>query len=466
MGLSTYILIFIALDFALSVRIPFNSEKFEQFEFPEYTVEENSHRILKALDPNDHKVSKLPGLPNSLSITQYAGHINVDEAKNGNLFYWLFESPQNSKDLPLLVWLNGGPGCSSMDGLFLELGPFKLDKNNLDVKSNPSSWHNVANLLFIDQPVGTGLSYTTARDGYCSNDEQVNKHFYKFMQSFLQLHSRYVTTDSSGRKISRPFFISGESHAGHYIPSMSAYILNQNQNILASTDGSNSDILISLQGIALGNPWMEPYYQYDTSDFSHGLGFITQTQKNKLKESEKQCRTFLKQGRYNQKICFNLLDDIIDGSTVAGNEKVLMYDARRTVHNTRTFPPGKDGVEEYLNRKEVRSALHASSTPQKYVECADPPFYALSHQDGKGISNELAALLNSEIRVLVYSGQYDIVCNHLGSEKVLDSLQWTGTEGWLKTQPSVWIVNKKPAGHLKTYKNLQSLLGKAIFCLR
>lgn len=458
MKLLVCVLVALASRLGAGMRIPFDSDKFEQFQFPEYSVEESSRRILKASDPNDHKVSKLPGLPSSLSITQYAGHINVDEAKNGNLFYWLFESPQNSKDLPLMVWLNGGPGCSSMDGLFLELGPFKLDKNNQDIKSNPSSWHNVANLLFIDQPVGTGLSYTTARDGYCGNDEQVNNHFYKFMQSFFQLHKRYVSTDAEGRKVSRPFFMAGESHAGHFIPSMAAYILNQNKNLQSSTDGS-SDIVINMQGIALGNPWMEPYYQYDTSDFSHGLGLITQTQKNKLKENEKQCRNFLKQGRFNQKICFNLLDDIIDGSTVTGSEKVLMYDARRTVHNTRSFPPGKDGVEEYLNRKEVRSALHATSTPQKFVECADPPFYALSHQDGKGISNELVALLNSEVRVMVYSGQYDIVCNHMGSEKVLDSLQWEGADGWSKSQPNVWIVNKKPAGHLKTFKNLQSLIG-------
>ncbi len=241
-------------------RVPYNEEKAKNFDFENYhlnstdeisPMEAAYHRILKNLSPNDHKIDKLPGMPSNVVLTQYAGHINVDETKNGNLFYWLFESPQNSKDLPLLVWLNGGPGCSSMDGLWLELGPLRLDGKS-NVKMNPFSWHNVANLLFIDQPVGTGLSYVTGRDGYCKNDEDINRHFYKFLQSFFDLHSRYVTIDSKTKlKSSRSFFMSGESHAGHYIPSMSAYILNKNKAVTAASDAKN-DVVVSLNGIALG----------------------------------------------------------------------------------------------------------------------------------------------------------------------------------------------------------------------
>jgi carboxypeptidase C (cathepsin A) len=137
-----------------------------------------------------------------------------------------------------------------MDGLFLELGPLRLDAKGNTVKINPHSWHNVANLLFIDQPVGTGLSYTTSRDGYAKNDDEINKHFYKFLQSFFELHPRYTSTNDKKQKVSRSFFMSGESHAGHYIPSMSAHILNKNKEVQA-TSGSQ-DVVISLEGIALG----------------------------------------------------------------------------------------------------------------------------------------------------------------------------------------------------------------------
>ena len=241
-------------------RKQFNAEEARNFHWEdlqfvnetETSSDGSQRRRLKTTNPNDHKVDKLPGLTVDSKLVHYAGHITVDESKNGNLFYWLFEAPQNAKDLPLLIWLNGGPGCSSMDGLWLELGPLRLDNNNKGVKINPFSWHNVANLLFIDQPVGTGLSYTTSRDGYCKNDEEINRHFYKFLQSFFELHSRYVTTDNKTKlKSSRSFFMSGESHAGHYIPSMSAYILNKNKEIMAAKEPSN-DVFITLTGIALG----------------------------------------------------------------------------------------------------------------------------------------------------------------------------------------------------------------------
>ncbi len=82
--------------------------------------------------------------------------LEVDSKNNGHLFYWYFEAETKPETAPLLIWLNGGPGCSSMDGLFLELGPFRVVNDKGAVETNPYSWHKVANMLFIDQPVGTG----------------------------------------------------------------------------------------------------------------------------------------------------------------------------------------------------------------------------------------------------------------------------------------------------------------------
>jgi carboxypeptidase C (cathepsin A) len=92
------------------------------------------------------------------------------------------------------------------------------------------------------------------------------------------------------------------------------------------------------------------------------------------------------------------------------------------------------------------------------VECADPPYYALVHQDGKAATAELAAVLNADVRVLVYTGQYDIICNHLGVEKMLSELQWKSSKKWNEAQPGVWVVDSSPAGHVKAYNNLQYAL--------
>jgi carboxypeptidase D len=340
--------------------------------------------------------------------------------------------------------------------LFIELGPFRLSGADLDrIKINPNSWHYAANVLFIDQPVGTGMSYSLMND-YAGSDEAINNHFYIFLQKFLTLHDRY-TSVQNGIRVSREFFMSGESHAGHYIPTMAAYIHRKNEELAGSL--KSDSIRIAIKGIALGNPWTDPFNQYDVSDFAHGMGLITQGQKNRLKEVNRECKNQLKMGNFNQKSCFSLLDDVVDSSSLAGSHKVLMYDARHFVHSTSVFPPGHDALEKYLNRPDVRAAIHATSTPQRYVECADPPYLALSHQDGKGVTPELTEVLNKGLRVLLYSGQYDIICNHLGSERMLRELPWVGREAWLKAQPGIWLVDRQPAGYVKSHRNLHSLLG-------
>ena len=411
-------------------------------------ISNDMHDIHRKLEGKEtHRVVKLPGLDlKTFNSTQYAGHVVADEATQGHFFYWLFEAANNPENAPLVIWLNGGPGCSSMDGLFLELGPFRIDTNN-NLRINPYSWHNVANVLFIDQPVGTGLSYTEdLKNGYATSDDEVNTHFYQFLVNFFKLHNNYLASD----KRTRPIYLTGESHAGHYIPSLVSYLIKQNKN--------SDKLYVDVKGIALGNPWTDPINQYDVSDYAHGIGLISQGQKNRLKELNNQCVDLLKNKKYNQQTCLNLLDSVIDASSVGGSSKVIMYDSRKYAHNSRQFPVGHDVVERYLNRRDVLVAIHADKTPNKYVECADPPYYALVHQDGKPATAELVDVLNADIRVLVYTGQYDIICNHLGVEKMLSQLQWKYSKKWNEAQPGVWVLDSSPVGHVKAYNNLQYAL--------
>ncbi|CAM9145038.1 unnamed protein product, partial [Ectocarpus fasciculatus] len=412
---------------------------------------EAHHRRLASITANDHKVVDLPGLPEDvLDIAQYAGHLPLHDPRAGALFYWLFEPPgEKAKTAPLLIWLNGGPGCSSMDGLFLELGPFKIRDGKLEV--NPYSWHKVSNLLIIDQPVGTGLSYSKGK--YATSDMTVNQMFYEGMLEFFRIHPQYVTAEGSGRATSRPIYMTGESHAGHYIPSMVSHMVSRN------SDASNSNVIMNVAGIAIGNGWVDPFNQYDVSEFAHGMGFITKDQKNELKVKERLCQDALKNGRYRDRNCFALLDDVIDSS--GGNRKfsmASMYDSR-IFSKRNVFPPGKDKVEAYLNRAEVRKALHVAPGIQKFQECTDPPYHALAQHDGAGVVKELQDLLDKKIKVLMFSGQYDIICNHVGTEKVLSLLNWSGSNGWAIARNVAWSTDgQNPAGYIKAFQNLQFLV--------
>jgi carboxypeptidase C (cathepsin A) len=112
-----------------------------------------------------------------------------------NLFYWYFEATESPETKPLLLWLNGGPGCSSLAGMWVENGPFVLDKD-LNISLNPYSWNKVANVLYLEQPAGVGFSYPAGK----TNDEITSTDTYNGLLGFLDIH-----TELKGR----PFFIAG-----------------------------------------------------------------------------------------------------------------------------------------------------------------------------------------------------------------------------------------------------------------
>ena len=102
-------------------------------------------------------------------VKSYSGYAEVQPGEN--IFFWFFEARRKDpKTAELAVWINGGPGSSSMIGLFQELGPCQV-LNNGTLIDNPHAYNEVANLLFIDQPVSTGLSFAgPVRPGYVSSN--------------------------------------------------------------------------------------------------------------------------------------------------------------------------------------------------------------------------------------------------------------------------------------------------------
>lgn len=137
------------------------------------------------------KLSQLDGWQESRSDARR--HIEVDHENNGNLFFWHFQNQHIANRQRTVIWLNGGPGCSSMDGALMEVGPYRL-KDDHTLEINKGSWDEFANLLFVDQPVGTGFSYVNT-DHYVHELEEMSAQFMVFLETFFEIFPEYQKDD-------------------------------------------------------------------------------------------------------------------------------------------------------------------------------------------------------------------------------------------------------------------------------
>ena len=442
--------------------------------------------------PDDHLVESLPLLDMTTFTTkQWAGHLPASSNGDKYFFYWLFApdlsgSTMSEADAPIIIWLNGGPACSSMDGLFIENGPFSFEVDSKTGKyhlvPNEYSWHkSPAYTIYIDQPVGTGLSFTTSKM-YPTNDHEVNVDFYYFLQQFFQLHRDKFVNEN--QQTTRKLYFSGESYAGHYIPSLMNYLLKKKSNP-KSAKRDPDEITISVAGAAIGNGWTDPFYQYSGAEFAFGHALIGAAEVQAFNEKEKLCQAKLNTGLYSVGACFDLIDDIIAGSFGSGSVyKVSGYDVRiAEVRNAeREFPPGHKIIETYLGGWDVPSsakggistkiytkvleAIHASvatKAGQVYQECTDPPYNALAGNDGKGVVDDVVDILqhSDKVQLLFFNGVHDIICNHAGNEKYLEKLPWENAKNWFESSRYTWIapteVPGKVSGYMKEYANLKFL---------
>jgi len=190
----------------------------------------------------DALVTNLPGLTWTPNFQQYAGYVTVDQAHGRNLFYWFVQSQSSPSTDPVVLWINGGPGCSTIGAGFLqEHGPFFTNLNpnmTVGLRSDFWSWNKAANMIYLDSPAGVGYSYSNTPSDYRTNDNQTAIDTTNFLAGFFQVYPEFAQN---------PFYISGESYAGVYIPTL-AY------NILTNSTYTQLKASLRRGGLLLGNP--------------------------------------------------------------------------------------------------------------------------------------------------------------------------------------------------------------------
>jgi len=354
--------------------------------------------------------------------TSYSGFFSTEEAKD--MFFWYFPSQSPKPGAPLLIWLQGGPGGSSMFGLFAEMGPFGLDAD-LKLVPRPESWNTEYGMLFIDNPVGAGFSFTTDKNGYCRDSKDcVARNLYSLMQQFYG-----VFPDQLDSKL----YITGESYGGHYVPAFAAYIHNQNQ-------AHNQNLMVPLAGIAVGDGWVDPVNMIPAyPDLVYNIGMCDQNEKAKIQDYCDRAVGLIQSNNMSE--AFNVWDQMLNGDIYPYPNYFHNISGSNDYDNflNTNAPASFDYYAKYLNQPAVRQALHVGNTP--FGTNASNCELALVSDFMVSLRPELELLLSSTTpayNVLLYSGQLDVIIGAALTERFLPMTQWPGRNAFMASHKSVW----------------------------
>ncbi|KAK7931633.1 pheromone processing carboxypeptidase kex1 [Apiospora marii] len=410
----------------------------------------------------DYFVHSLPGAPKDSLVKMHAGHIEVNPEHNGNLFFWHFENQHIADRQRTVIWLNGGPGCSSEDGAMMEIGPFRT-KDKETLVPNNGSWHEFANLLFVDNPVGTGYSFVDTNNYLHELDEMADQ-FVKFLEKWFKVFPQYEHDD---------LYIAGESFAGQHIPYIARAILKRNKNPqIVGTPNSHTDMHSwNLKGILIGNGWVSPPEQYEaylTYAYEKGLVKKGSDISQQLENSYRVCSREMASKHLQEvdnPMCEAVLQDILR-LTEKNGRCVNMYDVR--LDDTypscgMNWPPDLENVTPYLRRDDVTAALHIDKKLNTgWQECNGAVGAAFGVKNSKPSVTFLPELL-TEIEILLFSGAEDLICNHLGTEAFISNMEWNGGKGF-EISPGNWAPRRdwtfesEKAGFWQEARNLTYVL--------
>ncbi|XP_053204748.1 lysosomal protective protein-like [Panonychus citri] len=409
---------------------------------------------------SDDQVTSLPGLSGPLDFKMYSGYL--DASPGTHLHYVFVESENDPAKDPLLLWLNGGPGSSSLLGFFTEQGPFQLNGNS-SLDRNPYAWNKVANVIFLESPSGVGYSYSDSGN-YSHSDDSTSLDTLLAMKSWFNKFQAFEN---------HSFYLAGESYAGVYIPTLSVRLLEEPD--------------INYVGFAIGNGYLDQYLLGNSIvRFAYYHGFIDTQTWSKIvsfcckngNESPDSCNfannTDIK--------CIEVVNDANDFIISIGLNSYAIYDDCATeelnysseiqslraesleswhlVHNiiraifyknseikTLSFPCfDKEDLNNYLSRSDVRDAL---KIPKNLT---DWTFFSLNVTNNyetqyPSLKKQVIASIKAGKRGLIYNGDTDMVCDFLGDQWFSDQL---GFKQIGKYKP--WYVDNQVAGFVKNYE--------------
>ncbi|KAJ3695438.1 hypothetical protein LUZ60_000815 [Juncus effusus] len=419
------------------------------------------HQIASAINEQElDRITELPGQPR-VSFKQFSGYVTVNKEHGRALFYWLTEAIGEADKKPLVLWLNGGPGCSSVAyGASEEIGPFRIKQNGTSLYLNKYSWNREANLLFLESPAGVGFSYTnTSSDLKTTGDERTAQDSLNFLIGWMERFPQYKYRD---------FYISGESYAGHYVPHLGKKVLDYNKG--------SSKPFINLKGILVGNGVTDNYYDnLGTVSYwwTHAMisdktyrSIITScnfTSTNTSKHCDRAVNYAMNHefGDIDQ---YSIYTPSCAKSNSSGSDSKAVIRLKGSLIRRRSYgydPCTENYAERYYNRIDVQKAMHANITgiPYKWTACSDVLIKEWLDTDLSMLPTYKELIKSGLIRIWVFSGDTDSVVpvtatrfsiGHLRLKIKVPWYPWYSAGqvgGWSEVYEGLTFASVRGAGH-------------------
>lgn len=396
-------------------------------------------------------VKNLPGFPGELPFTLETGYITVG---NVEFFYYFVESEGNPRADPLLLYMNGGPGCSGLNGFLYQIGPLKFNITDYTgglptLIYEQNSWTETASIIFLDGPVGAGFSYATTQEAWNTTDTQYAAQADAFLRNWLSIHPDFATN---------PVYLGSDSYAGIITPILAQDIINGNEAGIVP--------LVNLKGFSLGCPHTNTDLETNAKvTYAHRMALISDVMYKSAKTS---CH-----GNYADPTnanCTEALSTITECVELISSQNILEPTcsflspkakeerARRSLReklNNFILPSPRVGDFwcknfDYLlsdiwgNYKSVQDALNVRpGIVKEFFRCNVTLEYTVDTDDAVPYHKNLTA---SGLQVLVFSGDHDMVIPHNGIEQWINYLDLTLDTDW---RP--WFVDGQVAGYTRRY---------------
>lgn len=410
----------------------------------------------------------------------YSGYLSTEDP-NRKLHYLFLNSQSNTKEDPLVLWLNGGPGCSSLLGFIQENGPVVIPDYTTELQLNNFSWNKNANILYLESPAGVGFSYTDNGEADLKyDDEKTANDNLMALLDFFKNFPEFKAND---------FYISGESYAGVYVPKLA-------ENILKKSKGE-----INLQGILVGNGLTDLEVDIEGAliDFAYGHGLYSIETRNlyqancnstvfseecisarkEIKDSLQGLNIYdvyrncpksqkFEERKFKGKTEKSLFLNTLKRINHRQKENKLLKELEKNLPNdsnsldlffeiSKGLTAEDEGIwpdaclddpfpTDFFNKIEIKEKLHIR-TNITYVQCND--FIEQNYKISDSLQIYKDTLLKSGIRIWFYSGDTDGAVPFTGTIKWLKKLNMDITEPYRR-----WVVNGQTSGYVQAYDSM------------